>query len=70
MRRHVRTTCKIAPNERNGEEGKEKLYDHIAAQEEPEPPEPSEIETLRAEVSELRDMLYQLQAANNVQQSG
>jgi len=29
MRRHVRETCKIAPNKKNGEAGMELLYDYI-----------------------------------------
>ena len=28
MRRHVRESCKIAPNAKNGVEGMEKLYEH------------------------------------------
>jgi len=46
MRRHVRTTCKIAPNERNGEEGMEKLYDHIAAQQRVNEQQQAKIEEL------------------------
>jgi len=56
--RHIRTACKIAPNQRNGNTGMELLYQHVlrqdARQEEQEARHAAEMAELRNEVNELR----------------
>ena len=46
MRRHVRQTCKIAPNEKNGNKGMERLYEH----------------TLQRQVADLQGEVHRLTA--------
>ena len=47
MRRHVRSTCKIAPNERNGDTGMEILFQHTIRQQQ------AQIDRQQAQIDEL-----------------
>lgn len=57
MRRHVRTACRIPPNERNGDAGMELLYKHTVAQQQ------KQTEALTEQVSKMATMLQQLAPA-------
>lgn len=71
--RHIRTTCKIAPNERNGEKGMDLLYEHVKRQQ-------TELEGLKGELAEMKAQLVvapdagaggiQAAGAGNVQVAG
>lgn len=52
MRRHVRDTCRIAPNKKNGEEGMELLYEHTLRKQMQR--QESALEDLRAQNEEIR----------------
>lgn len=52
--RHIRKSCKIAPNQRNGNVGMELLYQHVLRQDAERAAQNAEIERLRGEVNELR----------------
>ena len=56
MRRHVRTTCKIAPNEKNGDEGMNILYEHTIRRQE------ARIATLERQNEDMLSMMRQLVA--------
>jgi len=51
--RHIRTVCKIAPNQRNGNNGMDMLYQHVLRQE----------ARHAAEMAEMRDEIAALRAA-------
>jgi hypothetical protein len=53
MRRHVRNTCKIAPNPENGEAGMHQLYEHTIQR------QAVEIEALKAQVQAIKDIKKQ-----------
>ncbi len=54
MQRHVREFCKIPPNDRNGDDGMEKLYEHTAKKQQ------EEISAVRAENADLRTQMNQM----------
>ena len=58
MRRHVREACRIAPNEKNGDEGMEKLYEHTLRKQQ------TEIAELKTLVEQQSVLLQQLVAQN------
>lgn len=61
MRRHVRNTCKIAPNERNGNTGMELLYNHtIQKQEERITSQQEQIKALTAQMGRMAVAMQQL----------
>ena len=64
MRRHVRKTCKIAPNEKNGKEGTEFLYEHVKRQQEQNTRLEGEMKELRTQVSQLVNLLTTREGQN------
>lgn len=64
MRRHIRTSCRIAPNKRNGEEGMDRLYEYFKQQQRQEDQDlRAELQSLRAELAGMKAQLS-LAAAN------
>jgi hypothetical protein len=53
MRRHVRDTCKIAPNARNGNAGMERLVEHTIRQQ-------SKIEEMQDQMTQMTDLMQKL----------
>ena len=63
MRRHVRKSCKIVPNEKNGDRGMELLYEHTIKKQQ------TEIEDLKKLVKEQGQMMKQLISTKQVASS-
>ena len=61
MRRHVRTNCKIVPNEKNGDEGMERLYEHTIQKQQ------AQIDTMQALMVQQAEMITRLIGPNNDQ---
>jgi hypothetical protein len=57
MRRHVRSGCHIAPNERNGTSGIEILYDHVVKRQQ------AEIDTLKVQNKSIITLMERMSAA-------
>ena len=57
MRRHVRQSCKIAPNEKNGDEGMEKLYEHTISRMRAQQDQIASLEALVQRQSEMMKTL-------------
>ena len=55
MNRHVRTSCKIAPNDKNGDKGMERLYEHTLQKQNAE--QNAKIDRLEAQNSEMKAMM-------------
>ncbi len=64
MRRHVRTSCKIAPNTKNGDEGMKKLYDHTIRRQQ------AQLEAQQAQLELLQKQIAQLVAGQAVTPAG
>ena len=64
MRRHVRESCKIAPNDKNGDAGMERLYEYTARRQQ------AQIEALQSLVREQSAQIGQLLAARGAPAAG
>jgi len=62
MRRHVRNSCKIAPNDKNGTNGMDRLYEHTKRQQELLGEQGRQLEETRQQVKNLTDVISQLMA--------
>jgi hypothetical protein len=58
MRRHVRESCRIAPNAKNGDAGMERLYEHTLQKQLAD--QKTQIDQQSAEISEMKEMMKQL----------
>lgn len=66
MRRHIRTTCRIAPNKRNGEEGMDRLYEYFKQRQQREDQDlRGELQGLRAELAGVKAQLSPPAAASS-----
>jgi len=71
MRRHVRSTCKIAPNAKNGDVGMEILYEHTLRKQQVErAQDKAEIAELKAQNAEIMRMMQRMEGMLMAQGGG
>jgi hypothetical protein len=63
MRRHVRTSCRIAPNSRNGDVGMELLYEHTIRRQQ------AQIDLQRRQIDEMLALVQRQAAPTNINNS-
>jgi hypothetical protein len=64
MRRHVRNTCKIAPNAKNGDAGMEVLYEHTIRR------QAAQLEAQQAQITEMMGMMQRMEGMVLAAQGG
>lgn len=57
MCRHIRTTCRIAPNQRNGQEGMDYLYEHVKRQQSQLQEQKERLEKQEAKLAVLQNVV-------------
>ncbi len=65
MCRHVRESCKIAPNEKNGEEGMELLYKHVKHEQKRNDRLENEMRVIKTQMGQLVNLLVTREEQNN-----